>query len=564
MPRRRRRGTLVPVNADPPTLHIPVRPRPGLTFSVLAGPSEAACSVLPGGSVAIGRARACELCFPFPDVSRKHAAVVAQATGWYVIDQGSLSGTFVNGVRIAARTPIALSSGDSLRIGPCVLRVGLGSGVSPTATIDDTGGGAGRSGGVARVADARPLPAADRRLRLLTDCLSVLTGAADERALAELALQAVLAESGYSRGALLRRIDGGHSVEVVGELRRGPDDRAPFVFSRSLVQRAAGGSVAILASDRVPAFGESIVDLRIHSALCAPVVIGGEVEGYLYLDARGHESSVRAEADGFCDAVAKACGLALANLKRADLERRRSSLQAELDAAREAQQFILPPPAADLGFLRYAMEMRAGVIVAGDLFDCVPLPDGRVAIAIGDVSGHGAGSAMVMAAIQAHLHAEIVATGDPALAVKGANRYLAAHARSEHFVTLWLGVFAPDGELLVVDAGHGYWAIKPAGGGAATPNVGGAIPVGIDAETTYHDEAFTLAPGDRVILFSDGMVEQRGESGQRFGRQALLEALAGDTPEDDVRAAFDAVVEFSAGAALTDDATAASVEYRGA
>jgi serine phosphatase RsbU (regulator of sigma subunit) len=210
------------------------------------------------------------------------------------------------------------------------------------------------------------------------------------------------------------------------------------------------------------------------------------------------------------------------------------------------------------------MEMRAGLIIAGDLFDCVPLTDGRVAVAIGDVAGHGAGSGMVMAAVQAHLHAEIAATGDPALAVRGANRYLAGRGHSEHFVTLWLGVFSPEGELLVVDAGHGYWAIKPAGGAAATPRAVGAIPVGIEAGTDYRDERYTLDPGDRVVLYSDGMVEQRGETGARFGRQALLDAVSGDSPESDVRSAFDAVIRFCGGAALTDDATAASVEYRGA
>ncbi len=537
-------------------------PLPGLTLSVLVGPTEAACSILPGGSIVLGRARASDICLPYPEISRRHAVLVGRAGGWYVIDQGSLSGSYVNGVRVTAKAPVELSAGDSLRIGPCVLRVSLGSGAIPTTTVDDTGSFANPMA-AGRIAEARPVPAADRRLKLLTDCLSLLTGASDERSLAEMTLQAVLAESGYARGALLRRIDGGHSVELVGVLRRDPSDGAPFAFSRSLVQKAAAGSVAILTSDRAPAFGESVADLRIHSALCAPVIVGGGVEGYLYLDARGKESSVRAEADGFCDAIAKSYGLALSSLKRADLERRQRTLQGQLEAARAAQQFILPPRAGDRGFLRYAMEMRAGLIIAGDLFDWVPLPDGRVGVAIGDVSGHGAGSGMVMAAVQAHLHAQIVATGDPSLVVRSVNRYLAGRATPELFVTLWLGVFSPEGELLFVDAGHGYWAVKPAGGVAATPRIGGAIPVGIDAEAEFTEERLTLSPGDRVMLYSDGLVEQRGETGTRFGRDALHAALTGDSPEADVTATFEAVEAFSGGAAITDDATAASVEYRG-
>lgn len=538
------------------------RARGGLTLLVLSGPAHAACSVLPEGSITLGRGRSCEICLAFPEVSRRHAVILGRGGGWYVLDQGSMTGTHVNGVRVPSGAPTALSGGDLLRIGPASLRVSTGGGRAPTATIDDSGSRVDAPG---RVESVRLTPSADRRLKLLADCLATLAGAGDERTLAETTLRAVLDESGYARGAILRRIDGGHAVEVVAERRRERGDDAPFAFSRSLVERASSGSVAILASDASPEFGRSVADLRIHSALCAPVLLGGGVEGYLYLDARGHESSVRAEADGFCEAFAQAYGLALANLKRSELERRQRALQAELESAREAQRFILPPPRADFGFLRYAMEMRAGLFVAGDLFDAVALGDGRVAVALGDVSGHGAGSAMVMAAVQAHLHALVSATGDPARAAAGANLYLAQREHSGLFVTLWLGVFAPDGTLDYVDAGHGYWFLFPRGGAPTPPDAGdGAIPLGIDRGASYRVRRARIGPGDRVMLYSDGLVDQPGPEGVRFGRGRIAAATPGEAPADDVRAVFDAVSAFAGGVALTDDATAACIEFVGA
>jgi sigma-B regulation protein RsbU (phosphoserine phosphatase) len=288
---------------------------------------------------------------------------------------------------------------------------------------------------------------------------------------------------------------------------------------------------------------------------------GGSVEGFLYLDARGQESAVRAEADGFCESFARAYGLALANLKRQELERRQRALQSELDAAREVQQFILPARAGTVGPLDYAMEMRAGVIVAGDVFDVVPLPHGRVAVALGDVAGHGMAPALLMSAIQAHLHARLLADPDPATAVAGVNRYLATRAMEGRFASLWLGVFEPDGTLRYVDAGHGHWAIRPRAEAAFTPP-NRSLVIGVDAEAPYTADTLRLNPGDRVGLFSDGLLEQRNEAGVVFGRERLLAALATEGLVPLIRAVFDAVGSHAGGMALADDATAAVIEVR--
>src|SRR5262249_4009123 len=200
----------------------------------------------------------------------------------------------------------------------------------------------------------------------------------------------------------------------------------------------------------------SIAELGIHSALCAPVPIGDDVIAYVYLDARGSESSVRADAAGFCEAIARAYGLALANLKRTELERRQVQLAAELAAAREVQSTMLPPKEADLGVIRYGVEVRPGLFVAGDLFDVIGLPGGRVAVCLGDVAGHGVGSALLMAMTQSHLHAELRRSEDPAEALSGVNRYLCERVGGGWFVSLWVGIFGPGGSLHCVDAGHGH------------------------------------------------------------------------------------------------------------
>jgi sigma-B regulation protein RsbU (phosphoserine phosphatase) len=306
--------------------------------------------------------------------------------------------------------------------------------------------------------------------------------------------------------------------------------------------------------------------MRIHSALCAPVFLGDAVEGYLYLDARGQESSVRADAAGYCEAVARAYGLAVANVKRADLERRQHTIHEQLHAAREAQQFFLPPVEADLGILSYAMEMRPGLFVAGDLFDVVPLGDGRVAVCLGDVSGHGVASSLLMAATQSQLHAQILATGDPAAAAAAVNRYVTARSGGGRFVSLWIGIFEPGGVLRYVDAGHGHWfhaSPPPHGTPARVPSARG-IPLGINAEYQYQAATLKLEPGARIFLFSDGILEQRNPAGEEFGAERLGQVIgAGGTPMEDVRMAFAATVSFAGTASLVDDATLASIMFHG-
>src|SRR5262249_19080875 len=159
----------------------------------------------------------------------------------------------------------------------------------------------------------------------------------------------------------------------------------------------------------------------------------------LYLDARGTHRDVAPDAAAFCQVIARLCGLALSNLKRVELEQRQRHLEAEVQAAREAQLLILPPEHGVVGSVQYAMRMRPGHFVAGDLFDVLELDEHRVAVSIGDVAGHGVGAAVLMAASQSHLSAALQRHRDPAIAIAEVNRYLTERSTPHRFVSLWVG-----------------------------------------------------------------------------------------------------------------------------
>jgi serine phosphatase RsbU (regulator of sigma subunit) len=425
-------------------------------------------------------------------------------------------------------------------------------------TLQDSGHTTER---VERVPDRELAWVAQHRLTLLIECSAAINAASTEEGLVAAALDAALAGGGFRRVAWLRQGRGDAELEVVGFRAHGRESAVQFAFSNSLIREAAAGQIVRLTEDAPLNHGQSIVNLGIHSALCAPIVLGGSVAGYLYFDARGQESPVHPEAAGFCQAISRMCGLALANLKRAELERRQQRLDSDLHTAREAQQLIMPPAEGQAGALRYALRNKPGRTVAGDLFDLVVLPGDRVALCIGDVCGESIGAGILMATTQAFLHAALLRHQDASLALTAVNDYLTARCAPGRFVTMWVGILDPDGTLSFVDAGHGHWLLTRAGQSPQRVVTPGGIPLAIEPGYRYKLDKLALQPGDRLLLFSDGVYEQRSPTGEQFGQQRIIEIIAKlDAVDRDISAIFDAVQRFACTDMLDDDATAASVE----
>lgn len=541
-----------------------------LTLRTLSGPHATVFTLRSGKPAVIGRAFGSDVCLLHETVSRRHALLMQRAgdsgDDWFVMDQGSTLGTFVNGSRAAAGTPLPLATGDVLRVGAWVFRVVIGrEEESGPRTVDEPTDGHERV--VADSIHSGPSNSlAERRLALLTECIEHLNSAVHEQELARLAVSYAMRGGGFSRGAAFKSLDGANSLAIEAAASAGADgtiveNPTEFGVSRGLIRAASAGTTAARFDGRSEVSSGSIAELGIHSALCSPVKIGGTVVGFLYLDARGNEAAVRAHAGGFCSAVATAYGLALANIKRAQLERRQMLLAAELAAAREVQQLILPTEKGDLGIVRYAMKSMPGVFVAGDLFDVVPLSNGCVAVLIGDVAGHGAGSAMLMATVQSHLVALVRSGKDPAAAMGDLNNYVCDRVSGGRFVSLWLGLVSPDGELWYVDAGHGHWMLDQHGLLRTIPNAEGGIPIGIEKERTFTSARGRLRVGDRLIGFTDGLIEQRDADGVEFGIDRVAAVLASRSM--DAEALFAALTEFAGTSSLQDDATVAIVEFVG-
>lgn len=550
--------TLMTTQADSAPTELPLR------LEALVGPQVAAIVAQPGAELILGRSSACQVQLPDSAVSRRHASIQQGPDGWSISDLDSRHGTFVNGARVVPGQPSPVRDGDVVGIGPWKFSVrevapGGEGARSVMATNDDLSVGAAR---VQRVSPDEVSNLAQQRLGLIMECAGAIHSSTEESDLAAGVLEAAIAGSGYTRAALLRKVPGGDKVEVLGQ--RGGVAGASFPLSRSLINAASSGQAVRLMDQPDLRQAQSIVGFGIEAAMCVPVEVNGTVGGYLYLDAGPGGPRIQADAAAFCTAVARMCGMAMANMGRRKLERLQAQLLDDLRVARETQQRIMPPGQGVVGPIAYAMKSCPGRMVAGDLFDVVRLGEGRVGVFLGDVSGKGVGAAMVMAAAQTELRAALREHGDAARAVTAVNRYLVAHSAPNEFVTLWVGIFdGPRRELQWVDAGHGYWLHAPSGGTLNRQEQGTGLIVGIDEDHQYTARSLPLAAGDRIVVFSDGVVEQPSASGDRFEMERTIAALTREgNLEGDVEAVFGAVVRFAGTDALGDDVTIASIRFQ--
>jgi sigma-B regulation protein RsbU (phosphoserine phosphatase) len=514
------------------------------------------------GPVLIGRSRDANICLPDPSVSRRHATILRREGTWFIEDLGGRHGTTINGVRIEPNQPAIAAEGDFVRIGPYTFRLSFGGGTR-ASTIARTDYGVAADTIVERVQGGEIGALAQRRLELLCDGAVTIQQASDEENLALAVVQLALAGTGFHRAAILRPTGSNDEVEVLASRDLKAAQGEAFSFSRSLLAEASSGHIARLAKRGGQQLGQSIERLGIIGALCAPIILDNSVVGYIYLDSRESEQQGYADAVGFCHAVARLAGLALGDLKRGELEQRQSRLMEDLKGAREAQAFLSPKDEGTFGAVRYAMKTHPGRFVAGDLFDIYHLDSGNVGICFGDVTGQGVAAAIHMTAVISSLRAALARYGDPGRAIRDVNRYIAERSPDHMFVSLWVGVFDSTNRVLrYVDAGHGHWVIKRSNEAPVEAERPGGLLVGIDPDYAYEPEALILRPHDRIIIYSDGIIEQTNPEGEAFEKARVLEILQKtQSAAEDVSALFEAVQQFAV-FNLDDDTTVASLELQ--
>jgi len=239
--------------------------------------------------------------------------------------------------------------------------------------------------------------------------------------------------------------------------------------------------------------------------------------------------------------------------------------QVQLEVAQAIQQRFLPEGPPTLPGFDIAGALYPAELAAGDCYDYLPMPDGSTAIAIGDVSGHGFGPALLMAATSAHLRSFVQVREDVAEILGLLNRALAAKTDIEYFVTFLLARLDCERRSLVyANAGHPAGYVLDASGKVKAHLESKGHPLAIDPDAEFPcGDPVSLDPGDTTVLLTDGFVEARSPEGDFFGREGVLGVIRANQSKpasEIIESLHVAVHEHIGGGVHGDDLTAVVIK----
>ena len=237
----------------------------------------------------------------------------------------------------------------------------------------------------------------------------------------------------------------------------------------------------------------------------------------------------------------------------------------ELELARDLQASLIPRTLPSLPGWELGAYNRIANTVGGDIYDFVPLPDGRLGVLFGDASGHGMAAGLVMAVAHAAFRTQLEVDPRPEPMFATLNRILCRTGGARAFFSCVYLLLSPDGTFAASVAGHPP-ILRLSGSGQVQDRIGkGAYPLGIRAPLSWAVESGRLAPQDRLLLYSDGVSEARRPDGADFGDErieAAARAGAGLSAADLAEALSEEVRAFCGGALPEDDVSIGVITRR--
>ena len=236
------------------------------------------------------------------------------------------------------------------------------------------------------------------------------------------------------------------------------------------------------------------------------------------------------------------------------------ALQNELDVASKMQQSILPTSFPQLPSCEVYGHMEAAREVGGDFFDVISLDNGRLGLAIADVSGKGVPAAMFMMSSRTLLKGTAIGIPHhPGKVLREVNDLLTQDNDSLMFVTIFYGVYDPaTGTLTYANGGHNPPLIVHSDGSSMELPQTNGVALGVMDGMEYEQSTVTLEPGDTVVFYTDGVSEAMNSVNEEFGMDRFGKVFANAPPSDAVaanRVVFEAVHQFADGTPQSDDIT---------
>jgi serine phosphatase RsbU (regulator of sigma subunit) len=258
--------------------------------------------------------------------------------------------------------------------------------------------------------------------------------------------------------------------------------------------------------------------------MCAPLIdSNGHVLGALQVDTVDQRHRFQDEDLEVLVSVAAQAAIAIDNAQLHENVLRQRELERDLEVARQVQRGFLPRQAPELLGYDFFDFYQPARVVGGDYYDYLQLPDGRLAVLVADVVGHGIAAALLMAKLSANARFCLATEDQPAQVLTRLNTMLVEDGVEDRFVTLVMAVLRPDThEVVVANAGHmvplwrrGQQQLAEVG----QERVG--LPLGVSGAWEYEQCTLKLANGDVLGMYTDGLNEAMNDQSQLYGRDRL-------------------------------------------
>jgi len=512
----------------------------------------------------VGRKSGKDLVVGDARVSRDHAQIVSEGADFYLVDQGSKHGTFVNGERVERRK---LERNDRIEFG---MRDGAYLLFNPVSTqstparefLSQIHGMEVKSG----ASDLEKLTLFLEAARKL-NTTSVL-----DEVLVTL-IEATLRLTGAERGYVFLRGPDGNLRLAVGRTHKGEPLSDDTTISRSIIEEAARAASEFLVTDTMNVEGmagrQSIVANELRTVICIPLRktmlqeratesgLPPMTSGVLYLDSRFASGKISSVSTEILGAIATEAAALVENANLAQAEESAKLVQQQMTIAASIQQRLMAVTIPDVPYARLRAKNLACRDVGGDFFDVVTTPEG-MGVVITDVSGKGIPAAILASTLQGMVYSQLVAHVPLAEIVFSTNRFLCTKGLGEKYATMVLVRLRPTGELEYVNCGHVPPVLVVGGKAERIRNLN--LPIGLLPEATYESEKRTLSKGDRLVLVTDGVTEAENSTGEFFGDERLEAASSSAEPFEQV---LSAVEKYCGDTPLTDDCTVVELTYSG-
>jgi phosphoserine phosphatase RsbU/P len=314
----------------------------------------------------------------------------------------------------------------------------------------------------------------------------------------------------------------------------------------------------------------------LHPQLLLPLSMKETLLGLIALGEKRSEEPYSGNDLRLLKSVATQTGLALANAQLTSAIAvevgRREKMNREIEIAREVQERLFPQKLPPVAGVDYCGRCRTALGVGGDYYDFLALPGGMLGVALGDISGKGIPAALMMASLQASLRAEAMRAGNELAALMSrVNQALYEASSADRYATFFYAQFDPTSRRLTyVNGGHCAPLLFRADASKGTAGVerlgsekierldeGGPV-IGLIPDCAYQHAELTLAPGDRLVIFTDGVSEAMNPALQEWGEDRLIATVRraqGCDASETITRIMQAADQFAAGAPQHDDMT---------